>query len=312
MFKTNCSKMKFVITGATSFIGVELTHYVLSMGDEVIAVCRKGSAGIPKLGEHPNLRIVYSELSEYADLSGKIDKGLVFVNLAWEGTGHSGRNVSDVQQDNIAHSLEAIKVAAGTGCALFVEAGSQAEYGTVLDRISENTPCNPFSEYGKAKLAVKEQGSKMANAFGMKYLHLRIFSLYGEEDHPWTLVMSSLKKMVNNEPIDLSPCTQNWNFLYVKDAVKQLYLLCQYALRNSDYTSEVFNIASKDTRALKDFVKEMYILSNSKSKLNFGAITPANVVSLDPDVSKTEAATGFISQYVFKDIICNIIRNNKQ
>ena len=55
----------------------------------------------------------------------------------------------------------------------------------------------------------------------------------------------------------------------------------------------------------------MHSLSNSKSELNFGAITPANVVSLNPDVSKTEAAIGFISQYVFKDIINNIIRNYK-
>lgn len=304
--------MKFIITGATSFIGVELAHYALSMGDKVIAVCRKGSAGIPKLGEHPNLQIVFSELSEYANLRNQINKADVFINLAWEGTGHSGRDVTDIQKDNIAHSVEAIKVAADIGCSLFVEAGSQAEYGTVLEKISETTPCNPFSEYGKAKLAVKEQGSKVANALGMKYLHLRIFSLYGEEDHPWTLVMSSLKKMVNNEPIDLSPCTQNWNFLYVKDAVKQIYLLCQYALRNPNYKSEVFNIASKDTRVLKYFVMEMYCLSQSKSELNFGAITPANVVSLDPDTSKTEAATGFISDYVFKDIINNIICKFKQ
>lgn len=304
--------MKFVITGATSFIGVELTRYALSMGDEVIAVCRKGSAGIPKLGEHPNLHIVYSELSEYGNLINQIDKADVFINLAWEGTGHGGRNLAEIQQDNIAHSLEAIKVAAGIGCSLFVEAGSQAEYGTVLEKISETTPCNPFSEYGKAKLAVKEQGSKIANALGMKYLHLRIFSLYGEEDHPWTLVMSSLKKMVNNEPVDLSPCTQNWNFLYVKDAVRQIYLLCQYAQRNPNYKSEVFNIASKDTRVLKDFVVEMYNLSQSKSELNFGTIPPANVVSLDPDTSKTESVTGFISDHVFKDIVNNIICKFKQ
>lgn len=304
--------MILVITGATSFIGVTLTHYALSLGDEVIAVCRKGSAGVPKLGEHPNLKIVYSELSEYANLTNQIEKADVFVNLAWEGTGHNGRDVSEIQQDNIAHSLEAIKVAAGIGCALFVEAGSQAEYGTVLEKISETTPCNPFSEYGKAKLAVKEQGVKIANALGMKYLHLRIFSLFGEEDHPWTLVMSSLKKMLNNEPVDLSPCTQNWNFLYVKDAVKQIYLLCQYALRNPDYKAEVFNIASKDTRVLKNFVEEMYMLSQSRSQLNFGVVTPANVVSLNPDTSKTEAATGFISEYVFKDIINNIICKFKQ
>lgn len=304
--------MRFVITGATSFVGVELTRYTLSLGNEVIAVCRKESAGIPRLGNHPNLRIVLLEFSEYTQMTGLIDKADVFVNLAWAGTGHSGRNVSDIQQDNILYSLEAIKVSADIGCKLFVEAGSQAEYGTVLEKISETTPCNPFSEYGKAKLTVKEQGSKIANALGMKYLHLRIFSLYGEDDHPWTLIMSSINKMVNNEAVELSPCTQKWNFLYVKDAVKQIYLLCQYALRNPDFNAEVFNIASKDTRVLKDFVKEMYSSSQSKSKLKFGAIIPTNAVSLDPDTSKTETAIGYISNYVFKDVINNIICKFKQ
>jgi nucleoside-diphosphate-sugar epimerase len=73
----------------------------------------------------------------------------------------------------------------------------------------------------------------------------------------------------------------------------------------------VFNIASKDTRVLKDFVEEMYSLTQSKSELKFGAITPTNVVSLDPDVSKTEAATGFITEHSFEDIINNIIRKYK-
>ena len=303
--------MRFVITGATSFLGVELTRYALSMGNEVTAVCRKDSAGLARLGTHPCLKLVHAAMAEYADLPDKIAQEDVFVNLAWEGTGHGERNVVDIQKGNIVHSLEAIKAAAAMGCRLFVEAGSQAEYGTVMERISETMPCHPFSEYGKAKLAVKEQGEEMAHALGMKYLHLRIFSLYGEEDHPWTLVMSSLQKMVRNEPVALSSCTQKWNFLYVKDAAKQIHLLCQHALKTPDYKAEVYHIASKDTRILKEFVTEMHRLSHSKSKLNFGAITPTNAVSLDPDTSKTEAATGFIADYAFNDIINNIICNFK-
>lgn len=299
--------MKFIITGATSFIGVELTHYALSMGDEVIAVCRKGSAGISKLGAYPNLKIVYSELSEYANLDNQIEKADVFINLAWEGTGHSGRDITDIQKDNIAHSLDAIKVAASIGCSLFVEAGSQAEYGTVLEKISETTPCNPFSEYGKAKLAVKEQGSKIANALGMKYLHLRIFSLYGEDDHPWTLVMSALDKMLKDESVDLSPCTQNWNYLYVKDAVEQIIGLCRFALNQSDFEHEVYNIASNDTRVLRDFVLKMKEISRSTSKLNFGVKVSTNLVSLQPDIRKTERDSGFTNYHSFEDVIERIV-----
>ena len=302
--------MKYVITGATSFIGLELLDYLLSQQHQVVAVCRPNSQGLSKIPA--GVEIITAEMSDYGNLHREIEHADVFVNLAWGGTGHDGRNVQDVQYENVINTIATMFTADKMGCQVFVEAGSQAEYGTVLECINEETPCHPFSEYGKAKLEVKERLFELSEQLGIKYIHLRIFSLFGEYDHPWTLVMSCIDKMLRNEPIDLSPCTQKWNFLYVKDAVKQIYLLCQYALRNSGYKAEVFNIASKDTRILKAFVDEMYSLAQSKSELNFGAIAPTNVVSLDPDVSKTEAATGFISQYVFKDIVNHIIRNYKQ
>ena len=304
--------MRFVITGATSFLGVALCEYLINHHDEVFAVCRKGSSKITALPINSNLRIVYADMCDYASLSKLINQADVFVNLAWEGTGHSGRNLTDIQKDNIANTNLAMQSALNMGCSLFVESGSQAEYGTVTEKITENTPCNPFSEYGKAKLEAMKQGFLFAEQTGMKYLHLRIFSLFGENDHPWTLVMSCVDKMLRGETMELSSCTQKWNFLYVKDAVKQIYLLCLYALKNPEYKAEVFNIASKDTRVLKDFVQEIYMLSNSNSILNFDVVRPTNVVSLDPDISKTEAATDFISDYVFKDVVNIIISKFKQ
>ena len=301
--------MKYIITGATSFIGLELMDYLLAQHHHVIAVCRPDSKGLSKIPS--GVEVVLAEMSEYGNLHREIDHADVFVNLAWGGTGRDGRNVQDIQNENVINTIAAMFAADKMGCKVFVEAGSQAEYGTVLDKITEETPCHPFSEYGKAKLEVKNELFELSEQLGIKYVHLRIFSLFGENDHPWTLVMSSIDKMLHNEQIDLSPCTQNWNFLYVKDAVRQIVGLCDYAINSSDYIHEVFNIASKDTRVLKDFVEEMYSLTQSKSELKFGAIIPTNVVSLDPDVSKTEAATDFISEHSFEDIINNIIRKYK-
>lgn len=300
----------FVITGATSFIGLELIKYLQSFNHKVVAVCRPNSSGLCKIPE--GVEIILEEMSEYGNLYKEIRQADVFVNLAWGGTGHDGRNIQDVQEENVIHTVAAMFAADKMECKVFVEAGSQAEYGTVLDKISETTPCHPFSEYGKAKLEVKNRLFKLSEQLGMKYIHLRIFSLFGENDHPWTLVMSCVDKMLRGETMELSSCTQKWNFLYVKDAVKQIYLLCLFALNNPEYKAEVFNIASKDTRVLKDFVQEIYMLSNSNSVLNFGVVRPTNVVSLDPDISKTEAATGFISDYVFKDVVNIIVSKFKQ
>lgn len=301
--------MKFVITGATSFIGLELVDFLISQHHQVVAVCRPSSKGLSKIPY--GVEIVLAEMPEYGNLYQDIEHADVFVNLAWGGTGHDGRNVHDVQKENVINTIAAMFAADKMGCKVFVESGSQAEYGTVLEKITEETPCHPFSEYGKAKLEVQNRLFELSEQLGMKYIHLRIFSLFGENDHPWTLVMSCINKMLLNDSVDLSPCTQNWNFLYVKDAVRQIAGLCNYAVNSAEFQHEVFNIASKDTRMLRDFVMEMYMLTKSKSELKFGAITPANVVSLDPDVSKTEVATGFISEHSFEDIINIIISNFK-
>ena len=297
--------MKFIITGATSFIGLELTEYLLANGHSVIAVCRPNSKGLSSI---PNgVEIVSSEMADYGNLHNEIAQADVLINLAWGGTGHDGRNVVDVQNENIAYTTAAFFAADKMGCKLFIEAGSQAEYGSTIEPQSEDSVCNPFSEYGKAKLKVKEELFKISEQIGIKYIHLRIFSIFGENDHPWTLVMSAIDKMLKNEQVDLSPCTQNWNFLYVKDAVKIITKLCDYAIRTNVFTHEVYNIASRDSRILKDFVEEMKAITKSKSVLNYGAITPSNLVSLQPIISKMESATGIYEYTQFADVINKII-----
>lgn len=301
--------MKYVITGATSFIGQELVTRLLEQGESVIAVCRKDSIKSKLLPE--SVGIIYVDMAEYSDLDSLIDQADVFIHLAWDGTNHAGRNIKETQRVNIENTVSAIKAAKRMGCSLFVESGSQAEYGSITSPISENTPCNPFSEYGKAKLAIKEKGFAMAEELGIKYLHLRIFSIYGEKDHSWTLVMTAINKMLKNERLDMSTCEQMWNFLYVEDATRQICALCSHALRSVGFVHEVFNIASTDTRKLKDFVECIREIIASTSPLVFGSITPPHVVSLNPDTSKTAAIISTRPSITFSEGIVRIVRSMK-
>ncbi len=301
--------MIYVITGATSFIGVELISYLLQCNEKVIAVCRPQSKGLSKIPSCA--KIIYSEMSGYEELHKKIESADIFVNLAWEGTGHDDRDFAKIQKENIDNTLAAIFSAKRMGCKVFVESGSQAEYGICSSIITEETPCKPFSAYGKAKLEVKNRGFSLAEELGIKYVHLRIFSVFGENDHPWTLVMSSLDKMLANNPVELGLCTQNWNFLYVKDAVKQITRLCDHVLESKELEHEVYNIASNDTRPLKDFLETMKRLAHSSSELKYGSIVQKNVVSLFPDITKTARATSFIREYSFEEVISHMIEKRK-
>lgn len=299
--------MKYVITGATSFIGLELSTYLLQHGHEVLAVCRPAS---PARAEVPaGAKIIDAELSEYKHLHQQIAQADVFVHLAWAGTSHAERHNPDIHRKNIDYTLEAMQSASLMGCRLFVEAGSQAEYGIYNTIITEESPCHPVTEYGKAKLAVKEAGFKLSEQLGIKYLHLRIFSTYGEKDHDRTLVMSSLEKMLDGQPLNLTACTQYWNFLYVRDAVSQISGLSDYAIGNDTFTHEVYHIASEDTRILKSFVEEMRVLANSSSLCNYGAVKISTPVSLQPDLTKTKKILPELSFVPFAAGIRSIIES---
>lgn len=303
--------MKFVITGATGFIGLELCQHLLENGHEVYAICRQGSLKTGNLPKDTKLHVVYANMSAYRTLSQQIDHVDIFVNLAWDATNHDGCDKEDAKICNIDYSLDAIIASRHMGCKLFVEAGSQEEYGITKERQSERTLCYPLSEFGRAKYVIYNMYSEYARIIGMKYLHLRLFSIYGAGDKTLSLISICIDKMLNNEPVDLALCMQNWNFVYLKDAVKQISLLSEYAFNNKDFKQEVFQIASEDTRCLQYFVLEMKELLESSSELRFGAEQPQNIVSLQPDMTKTKSAIGFISEFSFADGIKEVLSNRK-
>lgn len=303
--------MKYVITGASGFIGVEISKILLAKGDIVYAVCRKTSKNLNDVPQHDNLKVVWADLDHLEAVKEQVVKADVFIHLAWQGTVGGGRNNTEIQEANKTNAYTAMRVAKAIGCTVFVDSGSQAEYGTRTDLITEKSPCNPFSDYGKAKLEVWQKGRVICKELGLKYVHLRIFSMYGENDHPYTLVMSIIDKMLRNEPsIDLSSCTQMWNYVYCPDASKMIVGLCEHAFKTPLFKADVYNIASDDTRVLKDFVERIKQLTNSCSECNYGAIMPANLVSLNPSIEKARAVID-IDFTPFDDVISRIITKLK-
>ena len=226
--------MTFFISGASSFIGVELCRYLSDNGHGVIAMSRRENEQLNNIALNGNLQVFYADMQNLMERAIDV-KADVFVHLAWAGALLGQRDNQELQDGNICFSLECVKLSKRMGCQLYVDAGSQAEYGIVPGVITEDTPCNPVSAYGKAKLQMYREASDLAKRIGLKYIHLRILSVYGENDHPNTLIISSLKKLKANEPIEMRSGGQKWNYVYVKDAARQISELSLNAYDNNDF-----------------------------------------------------------------------------
>ena len=277
--------MRILITGATSMIGKALCQR-LDTEEEIIAVVREKKKEAA-LGE--KIELVYCDMVNYTNISKVLDKNIdAAILLAWQGTRGEGRNSEEIQKQNYLYNMQLIDELIKLNVKKILIAGSQAEYGLISGerKVDEIVEAYPNTAYGKYKLKLYLDAKKRCDGLGITLIETRIFSLYGPNDYENTMVMSTLKKMVNNEECNLTECTQLWNFLYIDDAIEAIIKLLL-----SDSKAGVYNLASRDTRILKEFIIKMYNICQSKSKMNFGAIQypKTGKVNLYPNIEKLKS-----------------------
>ena len=272
-----------VMTGATSFLGRNILRGLLDKGYIVYALVRKDSPSIQFLHTSSNLKLIYGSLENLDEICNYVERAKWFIHFAWDGSGYNGRADKTIQQKNIEYSMHALEIAQKIGCEKFVFSGSQAEYGIVHDETYEDMKCSPVSEYGKAKLRFSEMAEDFCIHKKIKFIHLRIFSVYGIGDREGTLVDSCIKKFNIGEQMILGSCLQEWNYLYIIDFVHMILKILE-----SESANGIYNIASKDTRIMREFVNEIYELSNKSGTYKFTETTenPEGSPSLHPNTDR--------------------------
>lgn len=308
--------MRIVVTGATGFIGRAVVEELLEKRHQVFAAVRPDSAGRGELeamqretgGQLTVLPVDLSAcgtLDRHPALEGRAD---LWLHLGWEGSGSANRTNPEIQARNIGYALEALGAAARLGCTRFLFSGSQAEYGIADGLMREDSPCHPVSEYGKDKLEVCRRAGERAAELGITYLHARIFSVYGPGDHPWSLVSSCVDTFLKGGHMEFGACTQLWNYLYIKDAVRAIT-----GLLLAKSPSGVYNVAGNDTRPLREFIGEIHRLCGGRGTFEYGKRPPnaEGVVSLNPDTGKLYRTANFQPRISFEEGIREMIANHE-
>ena len=287
------------VTGGTSFVGAALLRRLLREGATCYAIVRPESRRLSALpAGDGDLRVVRAALDDAARWTAQIPGCDVFYHFAWDGVGAQGRADAEIQRRNVDMALGCLDAAAGLGAKRFLFSGSQAEYGLCEGPIAEDRPCAPVIEYGKGKLRFLKEAQRRSAELGMEYVHMRIFSVYGPGDHPWTLISRCLDAFLRDEEVALSSCEQLWNFLHVEDAAGAMCALGMCDLRGE----QVFNIAGEETIPLRRYVDAIWRLCGRRGRPAFGAYQNGleKPHGIEPVIERLKRVTGWTSAISFE------------
>ena len=302
---------KAIVTGATSFLGAALVRELLEAEYECYAIVREENRGKTILPfQHPSLHIICESLFNIDSLRSLLPQCDLFYHFAWGGIGAQGRANADIQAMNIEMTKQCIRLACKIGVKRFLFAGSQAEYGPSNTIIRETNECHPVTEYGKAKLKVLQLGTALAKSLPIEYVHLRIFSVYGPGDHPWTVISKCIDAFSAGRAVPLTSCEQMWNFLHVLYAAVMLRRIGEAAL---NLKHPIFNIASHETRKLRDFIQIIWQQSQCHGIPQYGALetTLEKPYGIQPNIERVLHAIQWHPQVLFEDGVAELITLEK-
>lgn len=267
--------MKVVITGANGFLGSWTVFAFLDAGYEVHALGRN----LSKFQEasHDRLFVHSLPVEKWSQLL-RVEKPDFVVHCDWAGVASSDKN--DIEQHlNVTRWLNLASTEIEIGVKKSVFLGSQAEFGTSLGIIPEETnEFSPNTQYGIAKCDAYNNLNTLFLDTNSKFVWARLFSSYGALDDGAWLIPSCFRDLMSGRNFYLSSGEQEWNYLHGADIGRALVSI----IDDIDFSGAV-NIAHPKSTQIKVIANQIETLLNLHDLISFTQDEGSKIPDVLPD-----------------------------
>jgi UDP-glucose 4-epimerase len=233
--------MKVLITGGAGFIGSNIASYLKQEGYDVI-VFDNFERSIK------NVKNVLKGIAiEKLDLRGDLRKiikharkSVIVHAAAYINAKESIKKPLEYLENNVASTVNLLK-ATSKIAEKIIYLSSAAVYGEPKHLpINEEHELNPINPYGASKLSAEYWIKAYSNLYGINYVILRLFNVYGEgQKGEYAGVISKfIEKARKRKPLIIyGDGLQTRDFVYVGDVAKAVKL----AIKTKNF-NEIYNI----------------------------------------------------------------------
>ncbi len=263
--------MKVLVTGGAGYIGSHVVKGLLESNHQVVIYdnLQKGHkdavlGGVFVEGDLADKKLLANTFKEY-----QIE---AVIHLAADSlVGESMENPAKYYQNNLVNGLNLLDVMIEHDVKKIVFSSTAAVYGEIEQMsITEESPKQPSSVYGKSKLFFEKVMADYDQAYGLRHISLRYFNAsgadisgqIGEDHNPEShLIPIVLQKALGlreklaifgtDYPTKDGSCVRD--YIHVTD-LAQAHILALEALEQGELSS-VYNLGNGDGYSVKEVIK---------------------------------------------------------
>ncbi len=174
---------------------------------------------------------------------------------------------------------------------LFVQFGSSEEYGSATSPFEEIIREQPNSPYALVKQLTTNTALMLKQNYIFPITVVRPGNLYGPLQHSSKFIPYVIQKLKNNETLDVTPCEQKRDFIYVDEF---LCIIKELLFNFKNTVGEIVNVSSGVSISLKEIIEFCKKQIGSSSKINYGALPyrENEMMDLKCDIHKLNEITG--------------------
>ncbi len=212
-------RKRALVTGATGFVGSNLTRRLLRDGHEVGLLVRRQHDPWRLTGVAQEFRWIEASLEDLDGLSAAVAnfKPEWVFHLAAYGAYSWQMDTTTILTTNILGTSNLVEACLRSGVHTFVNAGSSSEYGAKDHAPREDEPLEPNSTYAVAKAAATLYCSAVARTTGAQLATLRLYSAYGPWEEPNRFIPQLLARGLDGRLPPLTNPETVRDFVYVED-----------------------------------------------------------------------------------------------
>lgn len=257
---------KFIVTGATGFIGSRLIEKLIELGHEVSIISRKNSKydSIKHIKNNINIFEYNGEISTLVDFFKYSNPDVVIHLASLFIAENKPEDVKGLIDSNLMYSTEILESMKLSGVRKFINTSSYAQH-------YNHEIYNPMNLYAATKQAFEDILKYYSDAYNFNSITLELFDTYGANDTRPKILNLLSKFSRENRVLDMSEGNQILDINHIEDIIDAYIISINLVLDKNDNKPDKYSLISKNRIKLKDLITIYESVTGESVKINWGA-----------------------------------------